>query len=242
MSLLDLANATQEAPPVEPPAQEVPPVEPQAPAFDKPEWMNDDFVGDNLEDSTLAQAQAYKAAPVAPETYEALSFDADTQAIMDERGITALEMDNPIVVQLSDVLKKHGGSQELMNDIAKLHMNNQWENEDGRINQLISDLGEKSQSRVQEIQQWTLGQDEATQDLISKNATTLEGIELIELFMKKGNPQPNMQTPNGEQGKSDYSDELYSLQSDPKYRTDVSYRNEVLAKASKWYDAGLLKS
>lgn len=215
-------------------------------SFERPEWLNDDFSGDTLEDATSQQAQAYNDMKGklgefagAPEQYEAFAFSDELSQTMSDRGISMLDASDPLLVGMGDMAKEMNMSQAGYNKFAEAYVSNQIVQEDARVAGVIENLGENAQSRIKEIQAWQSGLPDNIAELTTAVATDIEGIELLEYFMEKSNSSPKMTKVSGDEVVTDPRATLDSLVSDPRYKTDVNYRAEVERKASKLFPSSM---
>lgn len=214
---------------------------------DRPEWLQDKYVteGRSINDSINEQAKAYKELNSkfggftgAPEKYADFSFSEDLTNLMESKGVEMLTADSPLMLGMGEIAKDLNLNQDGFNKFAENFVANQIKQEDARVANVVTELGENAPARIKEIQQWQLGLPEDIKALTDSVATTTQGIELLEHFMGKGKmPEINRETHNI--AVADPHSVLAALVADPRNSMmgaeGDAYRADVAKKAAKLF-------
>ena len=217
----------------------------EAPVAEAPEWLQSKYVTDerSQEESISEQAKAYGELSKkfggftgAPEEYGEFAFSEDLTTMMESKGINMLNSDDPLMAGMGEIAKTLNMSQDGYNQFAEAFVSNQIAQEDARVANVVTELGENAPARIKEIQQWQQGLTPEVKALTDAVATTSEGIELLEHFMGQGNKMPNMERIASDEAQvADPRAALDALIADPRYQTDANYRAEVAKKASRLF-------
>ena len=210
--------------------------EDEAPALERPEWLQDKYMTEDrsMEDSISEQAKAYVESQKmlggftgAPEEYEF----AIPEGIEGE-----VDTDLEIFKQFTEIAKSKNINQETAQELFGIFANYQYgmmnQGETDKNNQ-IAELGPQAQQRLQAVDRWSnanLSPEE--NDTLLTMTSTADQISLIEKLtsMSKDTPLPKTHG-EGATVQTGYTMEDFARDAaSPEYTSDPEFRKSVLRK------------